>query len=106
MERFGDQSSRPAPGNDRLAAPHVALAVNGMGSFTWDLASGVLRYDEAGLSVMGFQPGEYDGRLSTLGERMLPVELPAVQARVDRAIEERSGFSLYFRVRHPGGRLR
>ncbi len=49
------------------AAARVALAVNGMGSFTRDLAGGEMRYDRGGLAVMGFRPGEFDGRLGTLG---------------------------------------
>jgi serine phosphatase RsbU (regulator of sigma subunit)/anti-sigma regulatory factor (Ser/Thr protein kinase) len=84
----------------------VALAVNGMGSFTWDVPSGVMHYDDAALAVMGFGPGEFDGSLGALGARMLPAELPAVKEQVERALRERSAFSLYFRVRHPGGRLR
>ncbi|MGW1320631.1 SpoIIE family protein phosphatase [Streptomyces sp. NPDC002426] len=88
---------RPQP------AARVALAVNGMGSFTWDLASGEMRYDRGGLAVMGFRPGEFDGRLGTLGERMLPVELPAIEEQVERALRERSSFSLYFRIRRYRG---
>ncbi|MEU3661351.1 SpoIIE family protein phosphatase [Streptomyces sp. NPDC032940] len=106
MEHSGGRRGDPSAGDDGRAAAHVALAVNGMGSFTWDVPSGVMHYDDAAQAVMGFRPGEFDGRLGSLGERMLPVELPAVQARVDRALKDRSGFSLYFRVRHPGGWLR
>ncbi|WP_077797323.1 SpoIIE family protein phosphatase [Streptomyces sp. JHA26] len=106
MEHSGGRRGDPSARGDRRAAAHVALAVNGMGSFTWDVPSGVMHYDDAALAVMGFRPGEFDGRLSTLGERMVPAELPAVQARVERALRERSGFSLYFRVRHPSGWLR
>ncbi|RFU88159.1 PAS domain S-box protein [Streptomyces triticagri] len=86
--------------------PEVALAANGMGSFSWDVASNTMRYDEAGLAVMGFGPGEFDGRLTTLAERMMDVELPAVEEQVGRGLRDRTGFSLYFRVRLPGGRLR
>ncbi|MDQ0792134.1 SpoIIE family protein phosphatase [Streptomyces sp. B1I3] len=106
MHRFGQRDSGPGPGREPPVAAHVALAVNGMGSFTWDLPSGTMRYDEAGLAVMGFRPGEYDGSLRTLGERMVPGELSAVQDQVERALRTRSGFSLYFRVRHGDGRLR
>ncbi|WP_240434412.1 SpoIIE family protein phosphatase [Streptomyces sp. YIM 130001] len=86
--------------------PDLALAANGMGSFTWHVASNTMRYDDAGLAVMGFAPGEFDGKLPTLGERMVDVELPAVEDQVGRALRDRTGFSLYFRVRLPGGRLR
>nr|WP_245981245.1 SpoIIE family protein phosphatase [Streptomyces reniochalinae] len=84
----------------------AAMAVNGMGVFVWDLASGVMRYDDVGLSVMGIRPQEWDGRLATLGERMVEADLPVIEARVDRALRERTSFSLYFRVRLRDGVLR
>ncbi|QHF94718.1 PAS domain S-box protein [Streptomyces sp. NHF165] len=106
MQRFGEPDGGPTARSAPQVAAHVALAVNGMGSFTWDIPSDVMRYDDAGLAVLGFRPGEFDGRLATLGERMLPEEIPAITAQVDRALRERSGFSLYFRIRHGDGWLR
>ncbi|GHB45362.1 magnesium or manganese-dependent protein phosphatase [Streptomyces viridiviolaceus] len=106
MQRFFEPDGRPDTGSDHATSADVALAVNGMGTFTWDVTDGVMRYDDAGLAVMGFRPGEFDGRLETLSERMVAEELPAIQELVDRALRERSGFSLYFRVRHRNGRLR
>ncbi|MEU2755661.1 PAS domain S-box protein [Streptomyces violascens] len=110
MQRSAAASGEPDPQtetpSDPLSTARVALAVNNMGSFTWSLADGKLRYDRGGEAVMGFRPGEFDGRMEMLGERMLPVELPAVQEQVERALRERSSFSLYFRVRHPNGALR
>lgn len=106
MHRSGGPSDGPGTHSIPAAAAHVALAVNGMGTFTWDVAGGVMRYDDVGLAVMGFRPGEFDGRLETLGERMVPSELPQLEKTVDHALRERSGFSLYFRVRHRDGELR
>lgn len=111
MERSREPNSvttRPGasgrPGTSPVAAD-VALAINDMGCFAWDLVRDVMQYDASGLAVMGFRPGEFDGRLTSLAERMLPEELTAVKAQVDRALRERSGFSLYFRVRHRDGWL-
>ncbi|MBT2441783.1 serine/threonine-protein phosphatase [Streptomyces sp. ISL-36] len=106
MYRFFEPKGGHDTGKQPAAPAQVALAVNGMGTFNWDVADGVMRYDDGGLAVMGFRPGEFDGRLATLGERMLPSELPTIEGLVDRALKERSGFSLYFRVRHRNGRLR
>ncbi|MGI5348685.1 SpoIIE family protein phosphatase [Streptomyces sp. CA-250714] len=106
MHRFREPSTRPTQRGDPPVAAHVALAVNGMGSFCWDLRTGEMRYDDAGLAVLGFKPGEYDNRPATIAERMLPQELPEIQAQVGHALKERTGYSLYFRVRHPDGSLR
>lgn len=105
MDRPFEPSGVPDTQSDPEAAAHVALAVNGMGTFSWDVDAGLISYDDGGLAVMGFRPGEFDGRLATLGERIVPSEVPAIEDLVDRALRERSGFSLYFRVRHPDGRL-
>ncbi|MFE6897784.1 SpoIIE family protein phosphatase [Streptomyces sp. NPDC057717] len=105
MDRPFEPSGVPDTQVDPEAAAHVALAVNGMGTFSWDVDAGLINYDDGGLAVMGFRPGEFDGRLSTLGERIVPSEVSAIEDLVDRALRERSGFSLYFRVRHPDGRL-
>ncbi|MFH8736754.1 MULTISPECIES: SpoIIE family protein phosphatase [unclassified Streptomyces] len=105
MDHSFEPRGVPDTQSDPEADAHLALAVNGMGTFSWDVASGLMQYDDGGLAVIGFRPGEFDGRLATLGERIVPSELPAIQELVDRALRERSGFSLYFRVRHPDGRL-
>lgn len=106
MHRFREPRRGPSVQSDPPVAAHVALAVNGMGSFSWDLISGRMRFDDAGLAVMGFRPEEYDDRPSTLEQRMLDQELPDIQAQVGRAMKERSGYSLYFRIRHRDGSLR
>ncbi|MBO8185844.1 SpoIIE family protein phosphatase [Streptomyces spirodelae] len=106
MHRFREPNTGPTRHGDPPVAAHVALAVNGMGSFCWDLPTGQMRYDDSGLAVLGFKPGEYDNRPATIAERMLSQELPEIQAQVGRALKERSGYSLYFRVRLPDGSLR
>lgn len=106
MHGFREPNTGPGRQSDSPVPAHVALAVNGMGSFTWDLTTGEMRYDEAGLAVMGLRPEEYDNRPATLAGRMLAQELPEIQAQVGRALKERTGYSLYFRVRHRDGAVR
>ncbi|WP_431980523.1 SpoIIE family protein phosphatase [Streptomyces qinglanensis] len=106
MHRFREPNTGPAGRGDPPVAAEVALAVNGMGSFCWDLQSGEMKYDDAGLAVLGFRPGEYDERPATIADRMVPEELPGVQAQVGRALKARTGYSIYFRVRRPDGSLR
>ncbi len=106
MHRFREPNTGPAGHGDPPVAAHVALAVNGMGSFCWDLRSGEMKYDDAGLAVLGFEPGEYDDRPATVADRMVPQELPGIQAQVGRALKARTGYSIYFRVRRPDGSLR
>ncbi|WP_436737987.1 SpoIIE family protein phosphatase [Streptomyces sp. BBFR102] len=102
----GEPDPQAETPTDASATARMALAVNNMGAYTWTLSDGKLRYDEGGEAVMGFRPGEFDGRLAMLAERMLPLEVPAVREQVEQALRERSSFSTYFRVRHPNGALR
>ncbi|MBP0459212.1 serine/threonine-protein phosphatase [Streptomyces bomunensis] len=106
MHTFREPSSGPPMISESARVAQTALSANGMGVFLWDVNTGVMRYNDAGLAVMGISPHEWDGRLETLGERMVDTELPAVQARVERALKEGTSFSLYFRVRLPGNSLR
>jgi serine phosphatase RsbU (regulator of sigma subunit) len=104
MHRFREPDTRPARRGDASPVPaEVALAVNGMGCFCWDLRTGEVRFDDPGLDVLGYRPGEYDNRPTTLTDRLLAQEMPEVQTQIGRALRERTGYSVYFRLRHPDG---
>lgn len=95
-----------APESGAKSGAVLALAMNGMGSFDWNQADGKLSYDRSCLDVLGFLPGEFDGRLETAVDRVLPADRAAVRKQVLRGLRERSSFNLYFRVQfaHTGFR--
>ena len=97
----------PASPRDWPARPDPILALNGMGSFDWDLTSGRMHTDARARDLLGLRPGEYDGSAHSLGA-LLPT---AEAAHLDRVISDalKSGaehYSTYFRIRRRDGNLR
>ncbi|MGW1596361.1 SpoIIE family protein phosphatase [Streptomyces sp. NPDC002343] len=93
---------------DRPAHPDPILALNGMGSFDWDLDAGLFRLDAQAFEVLDLPPEEYDGRLDTLNAlRVPPPEAARLDATVARAIKDGSEhYSAYFRIRRRDGTMR
>ncbi|GAA1905745.1 SpoIIE family protein phosphatase [Streptantibioticus ferralitis] len=114
MKRHSISYRRQSPGGSGRTIPRAAspgsvratLALNGMGSFEWDLDAEAFILDAGGLAVMGLRAGEYDGRTRTLGRRILPDDLPGLEAAIGRALASHPSYGGYFRVRHPDGTVR
>ncbi|MFF3752550.1 SpoIIE family protein phosphatase [Streptomyces sp. NPDC002018] len=83
-----------------------AMEFNGVGGFVWDLASGRVLLDPSALAIFDLDPGEFDGRLSTLYERIMPEELPGVRAQAAEMLSDprhASSCGRYFRIRGSDG---
>ncbi|ANW17063.1 serine/threonine-protein phosphatase [Streptomyces clavuligerus] len=97
----------PPPLDDWPVAPDVSLWLNRMGSFDWDLASGLCHLDPTALQVLGLGPGDYDGRRETLTARMPPDEAARLDSLVARVLKDGSAhYGVYFRIRRSDGTLR
>ncbi|MFF4653339.1 SpoIIE family protein phosphatase [Streptomyces sp. NPDC001380] len=91
--------SRPDPPAPWPAGPDASLALNRMGSFDWDLDTGLLHLDPVALGIYDLAPEEYRSDPLQLGERMPPEERAAVDAHVSRAMKDGSStYGYYFRV--------
>ncbi|MEU7517332.1 SpoIIE family protein phosphatase [Streptomyces sp. NPDC042898] len=78
--------------DDRLTrngeiGPAERLAMNRTGSFDWDLDTGTIDVDEAGLLVFGLAPDTYDGRPATLVARLAPEERTRLEDIVREAVK-------------------
>jgi serine phosphatase RsbU (regulator of sigma subunit)/anti-sigma regulatory factor (Ser/Thr protein kinase) len=69
------------------------LALNGMGSFDWDLDLGVFELDDIGLEVFDLRPDEFDRRPESLVLRVSPEEGARVDYALRRALQ--SGLRSY-----------
>ncbi|GAB2980590.1 SpoIIE family protein phosphatase [Streptomyces pseudoechinosporeus] len=93
--------------DDWPAHPDPILALNRMGSFDWDLDTGIMQMDPQAHEIFDMPPGEYDGRLETLSPRVPPTEAHRLDTHVSQAIKDGSeNYGAYFRIRRRDGTLR
>ncbi|MFE2478193.1 SpoIIE family protein phosphatase [Streptomyces sp. NPDC059389] len=93
--------------DDWPAHPDRSLSLNRMGSFDWDLETGLLHMDAAALEVYDMTPGEYDGRPESLGPRVPADEATRLDALVSSVLKSGDdSYGAYFRIRTQDGRLR
>ncbi|MFG2602718.1 SpoIIE family protein phosphatase [Streptomyces sp. NPDC048514] len=80
--------------------PDPILALNRMGSFDWDLDTGLFHMDVQAHEVFDLLPEEFDGRPESLAVRVPPPEAARLDAVVARAIKDGSeNYGAYFRIR-------
>ncbi|MER8184522.1 SpoIIE family protein phosphatase [Kitasatospora sp. NPDC094015] len=94
------------PGDGVPTAATDRLALNGMGSFDWDLDAGLYRLDEVGLQLFGLDPEEFDGRPDTLSAKVPAEDSARLDEIVSRALREGDlTFASYFRLIRQDGTL-
>ncbi|MFH8514394.1 SpoIIE family protein phosphatase [Streptomyces gelaticus] len=93
--------------DDWPAHPDLSLALNRMGSFDWDLDSGLMHMDRPALDVFDLRPDEYDDRPESLARRVPTDEGVRLDAMVAQALKSGQGnYGAYFRIRKRDGGLR
>ncbi|MFF3334576.1 SpoIIE family protein phosphatase [Streptomyces sp. NPDC002888] len=92
--------------DDWPAHPDPILALNRMGSFDWDLDSGLFHMDARAHEIFDMPPAEYDGRPESLSPRVPQAEGIRLDALVAQAIKDGSeNYGAYFRIRRRDGSL-
>ncbi|MFJ3146603.1 SpoIIE family protein phosphatase [Streptomyces halstedii] len=93
--------------DDWPAHPDLSLALNRMGSFDWDLDSGLMHMDEPALDVFDLGVDEYDDRPESLAVRVPAEEGTRLDALVSQALKSgRDTYGAYFRRKRRDGSLR
>ncbi|MFD7080441.1 SpoIIE family protein phosphatase [Streptomyces sp. NPDC002181] len=93
--------------DDWPAHPDRSLSLNRMGSFDWDLETGLLHMDAAALGVYDMTPGDYDGRPESLAPRVPTAEATRLDALVSSVLKSGDdSYGAYFRIRTRDGELR
>lgn len=93
--------------DDWPAHADLSLVLNRMGTFDWDLTSGLMHMDGAGLEVFDLRPEEYDGRPESLAPRVPADEAARLDSMVSQALKNGSdNYGAYFRIRCRDGHLR
>lgn len=92
---------------DWPAHPDLRLSLNRMGSFDWDLDTGLMHLDEVAFDVFQMEPHEYDGKPTSLSRKVPPSESVRLDGMVTRALKSgASHYGAYFRIRTRDGGLR
>ncbi|MEU6510977.1 SpoIIE family protein phosphatase, partial [Streptomyces sp. NPDC046942] len=103
-DRGASALSLPA---DWPAHPDPILALNRMGTFDWDLDTGLFHMDAQAHEIFDLRPEEYDGRAESLTVRVPQPEAARMDAVVAQAIKDGSeNYGSYFRIRCRDGTLR
>ncbi|MCX4791050.1 MULTISPECIES: SpoIIE family protein phosphatase [unclassified Streptomyces] len=93
--------------DDWPAHPDLSLALNRMGSFDWDLDSGLMHMDRAALDVFDLRDEEYDNRPESIAVRVPPDEGVRLDAMVAQALKSgQRNYGAYFRILRRDGTLR
>ncbi|WP_326701284.1 SpoIIE family protein phosphatase [Streptomyces sp. NBC_01754] len=93
--------------DDWPAHPDLSLALNRMGSFDWDLDSGLMHMDEPALQVFDLSAEEYDDRPESLSLWIPAEEGTRLDAMVSLALKGgRDNYGAYFRRKRRDGSLR
>ncbi|GAA4084574.1 SpoIIE family protein phosphatase [Streptomyces shaanxiensis] len=93
--------------DDWPAHPDPILALNRMGTFDWDLDTGVFHMDAQAHEVFDLRLDEYDGNPATLAIRVPPPEGYRLDGMVSKAMKDGSeNYGAYFRIRCRDGTLR
>ncbi|WP_326763603.1 SpoIIE family protein phosphatase [Streptomyces sp. NBC_01591] len=81
------------------------LAMNRTGSFEWDVRTGTVDMDDAGLLVFGLDPQTFDSRAETVLDRLEQSERTRLEMAIDEAVKSgRSSYSVHFQVPLDDGR--
>ncbi|WP_420037030.1 SpoIIE family protein phosphatase [Streptomyces sp. cg28] len=107
-EEPGSSPGGELPGDD---SPHGFLEAYGrglrMGSFEWDLSSGLMHMDGNAHDVFDLLPQEYDGHPESLGVRVPTADAGRLDAIVSQALKSgEENYGTYFRIRTRDGALR
>ena len=89
-------------------AEHFALALDagGLGTWRWDIDSGVVHWDAQLEALHGLSPGEFDGTFEAYTARLHPEDAPAVLATVREAVAEKKAYVVNHRAVWPDGTVR
>ena len=100
--------ARASEQHARDTAEHfrAALDASGLGTWRWDLATGVTIWDERLEALFGLPPGGFDGTYDSYVSMLHPDDRAAVLATIDEAMRTKSRYRTDHRVVWPDGTVR
>ena len=96
---------RTSPGTE-ASTVILAVAAVELGTWEWDLASGLITWDERLEAIYGLSNGTFDGTYETFQRLIHPEDRGAVEGAVREALDTRSGHHVEHRIVHQDGTTR
>ncbi|GAA4969564.1 SpoIIE family protein phosphatase [Kineococcus glutinatus] len=84
----------------------LAIAAGGVGSFDWNLITGVLAWDERLIELFGYDADTFDRSIEAFNARLHPDDLPRVTEALEHAISTCGEYEAEYRIVLPGGQTR
>jgi len=84
----------------------VALDAGGLGTWRWDMNTGITMWDATMEALFGLPPGGFDGTFDMYASRIHPDDLVLVLDTVNTAVDAKSAYRLDHRVVWPDGTVR
>ena len=88
---------------DRL---RLALDAGGLGTWHWDLGTGVTTWDPQLEELFGLAPGAFDGQFETWTSLIHPDDVPRTLATLDEAVATKRPYVFEHRIIRPDGTVR
>ncbi|MBI2708847.1 MAG: SpoIIE family protein phosphatase [Actinobacteria bacterium] len=105
-EDVGEQRLLEQRTQDLTEHLQLALEAGGLGTWRWDLASGITDWDERLEALFGLPPGGFDGTYDAWVGLLHPDDRDEVLAELDRAVAEKRRYRVHHRVVWPDGTVR
>ncbi len=84
----------------------LALDAAGVGTFDWDLTTGVLRWDDRLTALFGYSPGKFEQTIEAFNSRLHPQDLPRVTAEIADCMSTGAPLATEYRIVRPDGDTR
>jgi PAS domain S-box-containing protein len=103
MTDIREAEAAASASEQRLRLAHEAAK---LGSWHWDMATGITVWDEQLEAIYGMEPGGFDGTFEAWEATLHPEDHDEAMAVVQRAVEARSSYVLSNRIFLPDGTVR
>ena len=98
---FGSSGAEEVAVADRAK---LALEAAGVGTWDWDVATGIIFWDDCSHRLFGLPPGRFSGRREEMEKLIHPGDREIFRAEVKRAMQACADFNCEFRVVLPSDR--
>ncbi|MBD2493839.1 PAS domain-containing protein [Nostoc sp. FACHB-280] len=85
---------------------HTTLLAARIGTWDWNIQTGLISWSDNLEPLFGLQPGEFDGSFEMFLEQVHPDDRDRILKTVNHVITKGENYEIEFRVVHPNGKIR